>query len=173
MTSFEYRLHEVATVLAGPIYHALEDAPEVLRHYRDVVADAPDELTTILNLRHAPPLAFLPPELHGRPVCTVVVCSTGGAVHELRRFGRPLFDGVAPRPYAEVQRLFDPAVPHGWHYYWKSWEVPPLTDATIDTLVEHAGRIASPRSYIIVFQLGGASAAARTPRSRSGLPATT
>ena len=47
------------------------------------------------------------------------------------------------------------AVPHGWHYYWKSWEVPPLTDATIDTLVEQAGRITSPRSYIIVFQLGG------------------
>jgi hypothetical protein len=156
VTTFEYRLHEVATVHAGPIYYALEDGPEVLRHYRDVVADAPDELTTILNLRPAPPLEFLPPELHGRPVCTVVVCSTGGDVDELRRFGRPLFDGVKPRPYSEVQRLFDPAVPHGWHYYWKSWEVPPLTDATIDALVEHAGRIASPRSYIIVFHLGGA-----------------
>jgi FAD/FMN-containing dehydrogenase len=56
--------------------------------------------------------------------------------------------------------MFDPAVPHGWHYYWKSWEVPPLTGATIDTLVEQAGRITSPRSYIIVFQLGGAMARA-------------
>ena len=117
VTSFEYRLHEVGTVLAGPIYHALEDAPEVLRHYRDVVADAPDELTTILNLRHAPPLAYpaagaaRPARVHRRRAG-----STGGEVDELRRFGRPLFDGVAPRPYAEVQRLFDPAVPHGWHY---------------------------------------------------------
>jgi hypothetical protein len=47
-------------------------------------------------------------------------------------------------------------VPHGWHYYWKSWEVPPLTDTAIDTLVECASAIESPRSYIIVFQLGGA-----------------
>ena len=158
------------TVLAGPIYYALEDAPEVLRHYRDVIADAPDEVTTILNLRPAPPLPFLPPELHGRPVCTIVVCAAGGGEHvdELRRFGRPLVDAVAPRPYVEVQSLFDPAVPHGWHYFWKSWELPPLTDATIDLLVEHAGRITSPRSYIIVFQLGGAIA--RVPADDTAYP---
>jgi FAD/FMN-containing dehydrogenase len=79
-------------------------------------------------------------------------------VAELRHLGHPLIDLAGPRPYQALQRMFDPAVPHGWHYYWKSWEVPPLMDATIDTLVEQAGRITSPRSYIIVFQLGGAMA---------------
>ena len=69
VTAFEYRLHAVGpTVLAGPLYHALEDGPEVLRFYRDFIADAPDELTTIVNLRPAPPLPVLPPELHGRPL---------------------------------------------------------------------------------------------------------
>jgi FAD/FMN-containing dehydrogenase len=58
----------------------------------------------------------------------------------------------------ELQSLFNASVPHGWHYYWKSWELPPLKDAAIDTLVEHAARITSPRSYVIVFQLGGALA---------------
>jgi FAD/FMN-containing dehydrogenase len=172
VTSFEYKLHAVGpTVLAGPIYYALEDGPEVLRHYRDVVAGAPDAVTTIVNLRPAPPLPLLPPELHGRPVCTIVVCSLPGGervVDELRRFGRPLVDAVAPRPYVEVQSLFNPAVPHGWHYFWKSWELPPLTDATIDLLVEHAGRITSPRSYIIVFQLGGAIA--RVPDDETAYP---
>ena len=76
MTSFEYRLHPVGpTVLAGPIFYAFEDGPEVLRRYRDVVADAPDELTTIVNLRQAPALPFVPAELHGRPV--VAVSSAG------------------------------------------------------------------------------------------------
>jgi FAD/FMN-containing dehydrogenase len=165
VTSFEYRLHAVGpTVLAGPIYYALEDAPEVLRSYRDFAADAPDELTTILNLRRAPPVDFLPAELHGRPVLAVSVCWAGAidrgerALAPLRAVGRPLVDAVGPRPYVELQQLFNPAVPHGWHYYWKSCELPPLTDGAIDTLVEHAGRIASPRSYIIVFQLGGAVA---------------
>jgi FAD/FMN-containing dehydrogenase len=54
--------------------------------------------------------------------------------------------------------MFDPLVPHGWHRYWKSVELPPLTDGAIDTLVEHASAFTSPRSYCIVFQLGGALA---------------
>ena len=59
VTSFEYRLHEVGpTVLAGPVFYPQELAPEVLRAYRDFVAEAPDELTTIFQLRMAPPLPF-------------------------------------------------------------------------------------------------------------------
>jgi FAD/FMN-containing dehydrogenase len=165
VTSFEYRLHEVGpAILGGPLYFALEDGPEVLRVYRDLIADAPDELTTILNLRMAPPLPFIPEEFHEQPVVTVAVCWTGG--HErgqallapLRRAASPLIDAVTPRPYVELQQLFNPAVPHGWHYHWRSWELPPLTDGAIDTLVDQAARITSPRSYIIVFQLGGAVA---------------
>jgi hypothetical protein len=49
-------------------------------------------------------------------------------------------------------------VPHGWHRYWKSVELPPLTDDAIDTLVEHSSALTSPKSYCIVFQLGGALA---------------
>jgi FAD/FMN-containing dehydrogenase len=165
VTSFEYRLHEVGpTVLGGPIYYALDDGPEVLRHYRDFIAAAPDELTTILNLRMAPPLPFIPDEVHGQPVVTVAVCYAGdpgrgqAVLEPLRRFGTPLVDAVSPRPYTELQRLFDTSVPHGWHYHWRSWELPPLTDAAIDVLVDQAARITSPRSYIIVFQLGGAVA---------------
>ena len=165
VTAFDYRLHEVGpTVLAGPIYYALEDAPEVLRFYRDWIVDAPDELTTIVQLRKAPPADFLPVELHGRPVVAVIVCCSGAIergeelLAPLRSFGSPLVDAVAPRPYVELQGLFNASVPHGWHYYWKSWELPPLRDEAIDCLVEQAARISSPRSYIIVFQLGGAVA---------------
>jgi FAD/FMN-containing dehydrogenase len=165
VTSFEYRLHPVGpTVLAGPILYALEDGPEVLRFYRDYIAEAPDELTTIVMLRQAPALPFVPAELHGRPVVMVVACYAGPVergeevLAPVRRFGRPLVDAIAPRPYVELQAMFNPGVPHGWHYYWKSWELPPLQDAAIDTLVEQAHRITSPRSYVIVFQLGGALA---------------
>jgi FAD/FMN-containing dehydrogenase len=163
VTSFEYRLHEIGpTVLAGPMYFALEDAPEVLRFYRDFAADAPDQLTTIVNLRPAPPLPLIPEDLHGCPVLMVGVCYAGpldrgeALLRPLRSFGRPVVDAIGPRPYTELQRLFDPTVPHGWHYHWKTCELPPLEDAAIDTLCEQAARITSPRSYIIVFQLGGA-----------------
>ena len=58
VTSFTYRVHPVGpTILAGPVYYSLDDGQRVLRRYRDVIAEAPDELTTILNLRLAPALA--------------------------------------------------------------------------------------------------------------------
>jgi FAD/FMN-containing dehydrogenase len=163
VTAFEYRVHAVGpTVLAGALLYPLEDGPDVLRLYREWIADAPDDLATIVNLRKAPPVAFVPPELHGRPVVMVAVCHAGSVARgeellaPLRRARPPLVDDVRPRPYVELQSMFDAGVPHGGHYFWKSWELPRLTDATIDTLVEQAGRITSPRSYVIVFQLGGA-----------------
>jgi FAD/FMN-containing dehydrogenase len=165
VTSFEYRLHPVGPiVLAGPIFHPLEDAGEVLRFYREFVADAPDELTTIFNLRTAPPLPFLPEEVHGKPVVMVGACYAGApedgieVVRPLKEFGTPIVDLLEPKPYTALQSMFDLSVPHGWHYYWKSIEVPPLTDAAIDTLVEHTFGLTSPKSYCIVFQLGGAIA---------------
>src|SRR5262245_285105 len=175
VTEFELRLHEVGpAVLGGPVYYALEEGASVLRAYRDAVADAPDELTTILNLRRIPPLAFLPEELHGRLAVTLTACWCGDldegerAVRPLRGLGEPLADLLAPRPILELQRLFDAAVPHGWHYYWRSIETPPFSDVAIDALVEHTARITSPRSYTIVFQLGGELA--RVPEDATAYP---
>jgi FAD/FMN-containing dehydrogenase len=163
VTSFEYRLHPVGpVVLAGPIFHPLADAPDVLGFYREFIADAPDELTTIFDLSVPPPLPSLPEEVHGRPVVMVGACYAGSpdegaeVARPLKQFGRPLVDLLEPKPYTTLQSMFDPVVPHGWHRYWKSVEVPPLTDGAIETLVEHASALTSPKSYCIVFQLGGA-----------------
>src|SRR5919204_581026 len=72
-------------------------------------------------------------------------------VRPLKQFGRPIVDLLQPKPYTALQSMFDPLVPHGWHRYWKSVELPPLTDAAIETLVEHASAVTSPKSYCIVF----------------------
>ena len=137
---------------------------EVLRFYREFAATAPDELTTIFELELAPPLPFLPEDVHGKPIVMVGACYAGppedGAevVRPLKEFGNPIADLLEPKPYLALQSMFDPLVPHGWHRYWKSVELPPLTDDAIDTLIDHTSRITSPRSYTIVFQLGGALA---------------
>ncbi len=175
VTEFEFNLHPIGpTVLAGPVYYPLEEGVDVLRRYRDAVADAPDELMTILHLRRAPALPLLPEALHGRPVVAVVACWAGDGemgqhvVQPLRELGTPLADLVRPRPFLELQGLFGRAVPHGWHYYWKSVETPPLENATIDVLVEYTERITSPRSFTIVFHLGGALA--RIPEDAMAYP---
>jgi FAD/FMN-containing dehydrogenase len=165
VTSFEYSLHPVGPmVLAGPVFHALEDATEVLRFYREFAAAAPDELTTIFELNLAQPLPFLPADVHGKPIVWVGACYAGppqegiDVVRPLKGFGNPIVDLLEPKPYLALQSSFDPFVPHGWHRYWKSVELPSLSDDAIDTLVEHASAQTSPKSYCIVFQLGGALA---------------
>jgi FAD/FMN-containing dehydrogenase len=111
-----------------------------------------------------PTLPSLPEEVHGRPVVMVGACYAGSpnegaeVVRPLKQFGRPIVDLLEPKPYTALQSMFDPLVPHGWHRYWKSVELPPLTDGAIETLVEHSAALTSPKSYCIVFQLGGALA---------------
>ena len=62
VTEFEFRCVPLGThVLAGPIIWPMERSGEVLRFYRDWVAEAPDELMTIVVHRKAPPLPIIPP----------------------------------------------------------------------------------------------------------------
>jgi hypothetical protein len=69
VTSFEYGLHPVGpVVLAGMVAYDLDDGPEVLWCFRDLMARAPDELGAVAILRLAPPLAWVPAHLHGRPI---------------------------------------------------------------------------------------------------------
>jgi hypothetical protein len=76
----------------------------------------------------------------------------------VRAFGNPVLDTVMPKPYAAHQAMFDPAVPHGLHYYWKSHALPTLTDASIDVIVEQASKVTSPLTTVPLFCLGGAVA---------------
>ena len=163
VTSFEYKIEPVGpTVLAGMVIHPMEDAPKVLRFFRDFVAEAPDEVGILGNLRLAPALPIIPTELQGKPVVAMVICYAGNVedgekvIRPLRQFGKPALDAITPKPYAAHQQMFDAALPHGRHYYWKSWRLPPLSDEMIDLTVEHASKITSKFSTIPVFTLGGA-----------------
>jgi len=163
VTSFQYQLHPVGPVLlAGLIMHRAERATEVLRFYRDFAAEAPRELGSVVVLRTAPGLDWVPQDLRGSPVVVIPVCYAGPpeegerVLAPLRRFGAPALDLVVRKPYLEHQSTFDATAPHGWHYYWKSVSLPPLTDDAIDALVDTAWRKRSPRSYLILFHKGGA-----------------
>jgi FAD/FMN-containing dehydrogenase len=169
VSSFRFALHPVGpAVMAGPVFWAAEDTTEVLRFYRDFVADAPDELGTIIRLGTIPPELVVDEDLHFRPAIAVASCYAGpveageGAVRALRKFGAPLVDLVGPTSYVDHQRSIDDTVPHGWHYYWKATNLSGLADAVIDIVAEHAYAATSPRSYAAMFHTGGA--VARAPR---------
>lgn len=163
VTSFEYRLHAVGpTVVAGLLLYPAERAREVLRAYRDYAATAPDELTVIVNLRHAPPAPWLPASLHGRAVVAMMACHAGPveqglqAVRPLRSLGPVLFDNLEAKPYVQHQKMYDAAVPAGWRYFWKSHYLHALGDGLIDALVARAWQDTSPKSYTLLPLMGGA-----------------
>jgi FAD/FMN-containing dehydrogenase len=166
VTEFEYRLVDVGpTVLAGPIFWPVEQTVPVLRFYREWIADAPEDLGTITVHRRAPALPTVPTELHGRHVTAVVVCWAGDPddgeryVAPLRRVGTPLLDLCRPKPFVTHQATFDLSFPHGWHYYFRSCDLGPLTDEVIDLFAEHAARVRSPVSSFGNFHVGGGAPA--------------
>lgn len=163
VTEFEFRLNPVGPyVMAGPVFWPMENAPEVLRFYRDWIADAPDELMTIAVQRRAPALPIIPLDLVGKHVVAIVACYTGPVeegervLRPLKEFGSPVLDLCRPKPYLEHQMMFDPSFPHGWSYYVRSCDVAALTDDVIDIAFEHGSRIASPITGIALWQMGGA-----------------
>jgi len=163
VTEFEFDCVPLGpAVLAGPIFWPMKQAAEVLRFYRDWIADAPDELMTIIIHRKAPPLAFVPVELHGRPVVMIICCWIGDPeagerfIRPLRDFGSPVADLCTSRPYLTHQAMFDPSFPHGRWYYFKSCDVAELSDEIIDITVEHSSKIESPLTSFPIWQQGGA-----------------
>jgi FAD/FMN-containing dehydrogenase len=167
VTEFEFRLHEVGPiVVAGPVFWPMEESPNVLRFYRDWIAEAPDELMTIVTHRKAPALPFVPPELHGKLVVGVIPCYAGPVeegekvIRPLKEFGSPVLDLCVPKPFLAHQAMFDPSFPHGWWYYVRSCDVAELTDEVIDITVEHSLRINSPLTNFPIWQMGGAVARA-------------
>ena len=164
VTSFEYSTQPVGpTVLAGMVAYPMSKGREVLKFYRDFIAASPEELGTVVALRLAPPAPFIPQELHGKPIVAVFACYVGAidegerVLKPLRELGPPAADVITPKPFIAHQSMLDPMQPAGRNYYWKSHDLPGLSDGAIDTLLTHAQTITSPHTIVAMFNLGGAA----------------
>jgi FAD/FMN-containing dehydrogenase len=163
VTEFEFECVPLGTqLLAGPIMWPMEKSGEVLRFYRDWVADAPDELMTIVLHRKAPPMPWVPEELHGKLVVIIAPCWAGDPeegekfVKPLREFSSPVADVCTVKPFLVHQSMFDPSFVPGRWYYFKSCDVAELTDEIIDITQERSLQIKSPLTSYPIWQMGGA-----------------
>ncbi|MFF4399708.1 FAD-binding oxidoreductase [Streptomyces sp. NPDC001480] len=164
VTSFEYELHPVGPqILGGLIVYPQAQARQVITGWRELIADMPDELTTLINLTTAPPLPFLPPEVHGTRVLVLVGMYAGDpaagepVVGPLRRLGTPIADLMGPMPYTGMQSMLDPLWTAGAHNYFTSAFIEP-SDASVDALLRHHLATPTPSSELHLHQLGGAYA---------------
>jgi FAD/FMN-containing dehydrogenase len=167
VTSFEFRVHrQEETVYGGPLFYPLEQAPELLRFYREWTRTLPDELTTLVVFMTAPPEPFVPEDVRGTLLAAVAVCHAGdleqGEAHvgALRETMPPAMDLAGPMPYLALQSMFDHSVPHGIHSYWRNGYLQELGDGCIEALCGQAAEMASlsPICQIHLHHLEGAVA---------------
>jgi FAD/FMN-containing dehydrogenase len=163
VTRFGYRLYDVGPeIVGGAIAWRGSDAPKVLELYRTLVENAPPELTLVAGLRIAPAAPWLPKEIHGTPIVAMFVCHTGPVARAekdlaaIKSFGSPVGDIVQRRSYLSQQSLLDATQPKGRRYYWKSEYLAGLEEGLMSKVMEHAEKLASPHSAILLFPLAGA-----------------
>ena len=154
VASFEFQAHPVQTVLGGLLLYPRAAAVDVIRHFRGYMASAPDELTAYTALLHGP---------DGAPLVGVIPCYCGEIVEgqrilePLRTFGNPVVDTIQELPFPAMQALLAPSFPDGNHNYWKSTLQRELSDDAIDVIVEHANRMQSPLSAVVLEYYAGAA----------------
>lgn len=163
VTGIDYALFPVGPeIVGGLVAWPASEAPRVLELYRTLAATAPPELTLVALMRPAPPAPWLPKEMHGKPIVAMLACYSGRpeegekVVAPIKAFGKPVGDVLVRRPYAQMQSLLDATQPKGRRYYWKSEYLPRIDPALCEKVIEHAAKIRSPHSAVILFQIEGA-----------------
>jgi FAD/FMN-containing dehydrogenase len=161
-TSLEYRLHPVADIYGGPMFFELADAGDVLRWYRDFIADAPEAFGGFPAFQIAPPLPFIPEDRHGDTFLAFVACWSG-PIEEGEAILKPLHDvapvvaeHVGPMPYPALNGAFDALVPPGLQHYWKANFVKELTDEAIEAHLRFGPEVPVVNSTMHIYPINGA-----------------
>jgi FAD binding domain/Berberine and berberine like len=162
-TSLEFRLAPVAQIYGGPMFFELDAVGDLLRFYREFIADAPEQFGGFPAFQIAPPLPFIPEDRHGDPFIAFVAC-WAGALDEGEAILKPLHDvapvvaeHVGPMPYPALNGAFDALVPPGLQHYWKASFVTELSDEIIAAHIEHGPKVPAVNSTVHIYPINGAA----------------
>jgi FAD/FMN-containing dehydrogenase len=172
VTSFEFRLHPVGPeVFGGLVMHPAERGPELMRRWRDVMRDAPEELSLAFAYFTAPDDdPDIPPQLRGRLTALVAGMYAGSladgekALRPILELDAPL-DAFGPVQYADFQCSLDD--PPGQRNYWTAEQLPELPDHVVDLI--HARAMTMPGSAPQIFCVAWGGAVARVGSETSPL----
>jgi FAD/FMN-containing dehydrogenase len=164
VTQFEFQLHAVGPdLLSGLIVFPQSQAKEALKKYSAFTQTMPDELNIWSVMRKAPPLPFLPEDVHGTDVIIFAICWAGDpeegekAIAPIREWGDPVGEHVGVQPFAAWQQAFDPLLTEGFRNYWKSHNFTEISDGLVDVLVDNAGKVPTGHCEVFIACLGGAT----------------
>lgn len=161
VTRWTFRAYAVSMVTAGLVVFPAEERKSVLQKYREYAVTLPTSTPVWVVLRQAPPLPFLPEEVHGSDVLVLALCHNGDAaegmavVDTIKSFGNPVGVHAGEMPFAGWQQAFDPLLTPGARNYWKSHNFTELSDAFLDTMIEYASALPSPECEIFFGYIEG------------------
>jgi FAD/FMN-containing dehydrogenase len=160
VTAFQYRLQPVGELIYGGGL-VLPASADVLRRYVEVADAAPDELSTITFVTHAPPAPFIPADKVGSLVLIVLACYVGDqaagerAVAPLRALANPIADLLAPMPYAALYQFTREGTIRGLQHHDRAMYVRSFDDDAASTVMEYMSNPASPFAMTQIRVLGG------------------
>ena len=162
VTSFLFRLHPISTIVGGPTLWPLEQAPEVMRWYRDFITGAPEDLNGFFAFLEVPPGPPFPENLYNKKMCGIVWCYTGPEAGAEEAFapvlevGTPALHGVGAMPFPALQSAFDALYPPGLQWYWKADFVNELSDTAIEEHMRYA-EVPTTHSTMHLYPINGAA----------------
>jgi FAD/FMN-containing dehydrogenase len=164
VTQFEFKLYPIGPeILAGLLVFPFKQAKSILQQYRDFIQITPPEFNVWVVMRKAPPLPFLPENVHGKEVVILAICVVSEfdknerLIESLRSFGDPVGEHIGNMPYVNWQQAFDPLLTPGARNYWKTHNFIEIQDGAIDSMTEYAGKLPSPQCEIFIAYLEGKS----------------
>ena len=161
VSRFRFRLHPVDRIVGGMLF--LPATPQVVEGFMDEAARASDELSTIANVMTAPPMPFIPEELHGTSIVMAFLAYAGDveagerAVAPFRSLAEPLTDMVRPMSYPEMY----PPEPEPYKVLAVSHTgfVDEISTADYGSIVERLADSVGMTRVVQLRTLGGAMAA--------------
>jgi FAD/FMN-containing dehydrogenase len=142
VTEFEFELHPVGSgALIADLFYTLQDAPRVLRGWRELIAESPRRATLTAWTGTAGDWPFLPPEHHNRPLASVGYIYVGEPdqgrelLRALRSLAPPLAERVEELTYLELQTIDDAKQREPLRRYWKGHYLRELPDEAIEAFL--------------------------------------
>jgi FAD/FMN-containing dehydrogenase len=163
VTSFLFQAHPVKMVCAGPMLWPLDQAADIMRWYRQFIAQAPEEINGFFAFMTVPPGPPFPENLHFQKMCGIVWCYNGPLepaneiLQPLRNFRPPAFEFFAPMPFPMLQGMFDGLYPPGLQWYWKADFVNELKDEAIALHIKHGSQLPTLHSTMHLYPINGAA----------------
>ncbi len=163
VTSFLFKANPVHTVYGGPMLWEMDQAPAVMKWYREFIMQAPDDLYGFFAFLIVPPGPPFPEHLHSKNMCGVVWCYTGpmelaeATFKPIREKFPPALDFAGPIPHPALQSMFDALYAPGLQWYWKADFVNELSDEAIERYIQHGSRLPTMQSTMHLYPVNGAA----------------